>query len=155
MSVHLGACPPPPHTKKLATLLLPAFAHQESGQMKMADSVPPPHSLHEIAATEWNKYSDCESIFHIVSVDHGVPDPIPRIPGSPLLEKKKIRCSFWTGKCYRYLSFMYMLQACIFASTCRTDFIFGVFDDPESARTVNPMSSTKTGSLILKRIACT
>ena len=41
MSVHLGACPPPPHTKKLATLLLPAFAHQKSGQMKMADSVPP------------------------------------------------------------------------------------------------------------------
>ena len=43
----------PPHTKKLATLLLPAFAHQKSGQMKMADSVPPPppHSLHEIAAT--------------------------------------------------------------------------------------------------------
>ena len=32
---------PPPHTKKLATLLLPAFAHQKSGQMKMADSVPP------------------------------------------------------------------------------------------------------------------
>ena len=42
MSVHLGACPPPPHTKKLATLLLPAFAHQKSGQMKMVDSVPPP-----------------------------------------------------------------------------------------------------------------
>ena len=42
MSVHLGACPPPPPiTKKLATLLLPAFAHQKSGQMKMADSVPP------------------------------------------------------------------------------------------------------------------
>ena len=41
MSVHLGACPPPPHTKKLATLLLPAFAHQKSGQMKMVDSVPP------------------------------------------------------------------------------------------------------------------
>ena len=40
-SVHLGACPPPPHTQKLATLLLPAFAHQKSGQMKMADSVPP------------------------------------------------------------------------------------------------------------------
>ena len=49
MSVHLGACGPPPHTKKLATLLLPAFAHQKSGQMKMADSVPPPppHSLDE------------------------------------------------------------------------------------------------------------
>ena len=32
----------PPHTKKLATLLLlPAFAHQKSGQMKLADSVPP------------------------------------------------------------------------------------------------------------------
>ena len=46
-----GLPPPPPHTKKLATLLLPAFAHQKSGQMKMADSVPPPHSLHEIAAT--------------------------------------------------------------------------------------------------------
>ena len=50
-----GGLPPPPptHTKKLATLLLPAFAHQKSGQMKMADSVPPPppHSLHEIAAT--------------------------------------------------------------------------------------------------------
>ena len=42
---------PPPHTKKLATLLLPAFAHQKSGQMKMADSPPPPHSLYEIAAT--------------------------------------------------------------------------------------------------------
>ena len=42
MSVHLGVCPPPPHTKKLATLRLPAFAHQKSGQMKMADSVPPP-----------------------------------------------------------------------------------------------------------------
>ena len=43
----------PPHTKKLATLLLPAFAHQKSGQMKMTDSVPPPpHSLHEIAATD-------------------------------------------------------------------------------------------------------
>ena len=43
MSVHLGACPPPPphHSKKLATLLLSAFAHQKSGQMKMADSVPP------------------------------------------------------------------------------------------------------------------
>ena len=41
--VHLGACPPPPHTKKLATLLLlPAFAHQKSGQMKLVDSVPPP-----------------------------------------------------------------------------------------------------------------
>ena len=42
--VHLGACPPPPppHTKELATLLLlPAFAHQKSGQMKLADSVPP------------------------------------------------------------------------------------------------------------------
>ena len=48
-----GGLPPPPHTKKLATLLLPAFANQKSGQMKMADSVPPPppHSLHEIAAT--------------------------------------------------------------------------------------------------------
>ena len=46
---------PPPHTRKLATLLLPAFAHQKSGQMKMADSVvpPPPHSLHEIAATAY------------------------------------------------------------------------------------------------------
>ena len=34
---------PPPHTKKLATLLLPKLiAHQKSGQMKMADSVPPP-----------------------------------------------------------------------------------------------------------------
>ena len=42
MSVHLGACPTPhPYTKKLATLLLPDFAHQKSGQMKMADSVPP------------------------------------------------------------------------------------------------------------------
>ena len=51
MSVHLGACPPPPHTKKLATLLCQLFAHQKSGQMKMADSSPP-HSLHEIAATE-------------------------------------------------------------------------------------------------------
>ena len=36
-----GGLPPPPHTKKLATLLLPVFAHQKSGQMKMADSVPP------------------------------------------------------------------------------------------------------------------
>ena len=36
-------------------VLLPAFAHQKSGQMKMADSVPPPpHSLHEIAATAYN-----------------------------------------------------------------------------------------------------
>ena len=35
---------PPPHTKKAG------YAHQKSGQMKMADSVPP-HSLHEIAAT--------------------------------------------------------------------------------------------------------
>ena len=43
MSEHLGALPPPPpHTKMLATLLLPAFAHQKSGQIKMADSVPPP-----------------------------------------------------------------------------------------------------------------
>ena len=40
-----GLAPPPPHTKKLATLLLPAFAHQKSGQMKMADSVPPPPPL--------------------------------------------------------------------------------------------------------------
>ena len=37
-----GGLPPPPHTKKLATLLLPAFAHQKSGQMKMVDSVVPP-----------------------------------------------------------------------------------------------------------------
>ena len=38
-----GGLPPPPHTKKLATLqyCCPAFAHQKSGQMKMADSVPP------------------------------------------------------------------------------------------------------------------
>ena len=46
-----GLAPPPPHTKKLAMLLLQAFAHQKSGQMKMADFAPPPHSLHEIAAT--------------------------------------------------------------------------------------------------------
>ena len=60
MSVHLGAYPPSPHTKKLATLLLPAFAHQKSGQMKIADSAAPPappHSLHEIAATDANTYT--------------------------------------------------------------------------------------------------
>ena len=43
MSVHLGACPPPPliYQKAGYAILLPAFAHQKSGQMKMADSVPP------------------------------------------------------------------------------------------------------------------
>ena len=34
--------PPPPHTKKLATLLCQLSLTQKSGQMKMADSVPPP-----------------------------------------------------------------------------------------------------------------
>ena len=46
----------PPY-QNLATLLLPAIAHQKSSQMKMADSVPPPpppHSLHEIAAAGSN-----------------------------------------------------------------------------------------------------
>ena len=43
-----GLAPPPPYQKAgYATV-----AHQKSDQMKMADSVPPPpHSLHEIAAT--------------------------------------------------------------------------------------------------------
>ena len=45
-----GLAPPPPHTKKLATLLLPAFAHQKSSQMNFG-RFRPPHSLHEIAAT--------------------------------------------------------------------------------------------------------
>ena len=38
-----GLTPPPsPIPKSWSTLLLPAFAHQKSGQMKMADSVVPP-----------------------------------------------------------------------------------------------------------------
>ena len=42
MSGYIWGLAPPPHTKELATLLLlPAFAHQKSGQMKLADSVPP------------------------------------------------------------------------------------------------------------------
>ena len=50
-----GFPPPPPHTKKLATLLLPAFAHQKSGQNEDG-RFRPPHSLHEIAATDWQHY---------------------------------------------------------------------------------------------------
>ena len=47
--------PPPPHTKKLATLLFPAFDHQKSGQMKMADSVPPPPPLATRNRRHWFK----------------------------------------------------------------------------------------------------
>ena len=39
VGIHLG---PPPHTIKLATLLLPAFAHQKSGQIKLLPPPPPP-----------------------------------------------------------------------------------------------------------------
>ena len=42
---------PPPHTKKLATLLLPAFAHQKIEWPNEDGRFRPPHSLHEIAAT--------------------------------------------------------------------------------------------------------
>ena len=60
MSVHLGACPPP-YQKAGYAILLPAFAHQKSGQMKMADSVPPPPppplATREIAATDWHYFS--------------------------------------------------------------------------------------------------
>ena len=51
------AAPPPPIPKSWATLLLPAFAHQKSGQMKMADSAPPPPPLATRNRRHWQSQS--------------------------------------------------------------------------------------------------
>ena len=51
-----GASPPPPPYQELATLLLPAFAHQKSGQMKLLPSPPPPLAT-------WNRRQVCTHLW--------------------------------------------------------------------------------------------
>ena len=54
MSVHLGACPPPPYQKAgyatVASFRSPEEWPNEDGRFRPRPP-PPPHSLHEIAAT--------------------------------------------------------------------------------------------------------
>ena len=73
--VHFGACPPPPpHTQELAALLLPAFAHQKSGQTWPIPSPPPPPTPTRYAATGERVYIPPHDIYpyrvgETVSVD--------------------------------------------------------------------------------------
>ena len=56
MSVHLGACPPPPPYQKAGYATVASFRSpeewpNEDGRFR-SPPPPPPHSLHEIAATD-------------------------------------------------------------------------------------------------------